>query len=402
MSTSTAGGYRLWRLRPIRWVAGAVAIAAVLALGACGGDDDGSSSSEGAAAGDSAKSAGVEEARAAVEKGSEPLKFTPPGPAFDVAPGLEGKTIWYVANGLNFPFSQNLVAGVKDAAAVVGMKVVAVDGAGQPAKGANLIQQGIVQHVAAIVIQAFPTDAVAEPIKAAKAAGIPVIQINDGEPGPPSATAKAAGVFANVASCYACGGTALADLVVANTNGDANTVFIDVPDIRTTLAERDGFKARLAELCPDCKVKTASSPVGQWGTLGNLTSSLLKSDPTINYLVPATDGMFPIMKPAVYAASAQDRIQASAYNATKANMVDLQKGELVAGLVGNPEEWIGWGVVDAVLRALSDRPPLDDEKIPSRTFTHEIAKTLDTNAPSIEWYGGADFRDGYKKLWKRG
>jgi ABC-type sugar transport system substrate-binding protein len=333
----------------------------------------------------------------AVEEGSAEPKFEAPGPAFKVAGGLSGKTIWYVANGLNFPFSENLVAGTKEAAGKLGMKVTAVDGAGQPAKAASLIQQGISQNVAAIVIQAFPTEALEASIKEAKSAGVPVIQINDGEE--LSSTAKAAGVFANVTSCYSCGGEALADLVSVNTENDAHVTFIDVPEIKTTVLEREAFEKRLAELCSECSVNKASSPVAQWGNLASLTGSLLKSDPETNYLVPALDAMIPLMKPAIFAGGAED-VQISAYNATQPNMEDLQKGELVGGLVGNPEAWMGWAVVDETLRSLSKQPPVEDEKIPNRTFTEENVQELDLSEPPISWYGEPEFRQGYEKLWE--
>jgi ribose transport system substrate-binding protein len=370
-----------------------------VAFAACGDDDDSgapATTSDGGSAGDDPTA----EAKAAVEKGSAAPEFEAPGPAFKVASGLEGKTIWYVANGLNFPFSQNLVTGVTDAAKVVGMKVNAVDGAGQPAKAASLIQQGIAQKAAVIVIQAFPSEAVIEPIKAAKAAGIPVIEIVDGGPGLPSSEASEAGVFANVSSCYACGGASLAELVVADVGTDANVAFFDVPDIKTTHEERDEFKKRLAELCPDCKVTVVSSPVAQWNGLGALTTSTLKANPDLNYLVPALDAMVAIMNPAIFAANAQDRVKVASYNATKPVMADLKKGELIGGLVGNPEEWMGWGVMDEALRALSDQDPLADEKIPNRTFTSANVADIDLNAPSVDWYGSTDFRGGYQKLWQ--
>lgn len=334
-----------------------------------------------------------------MKEGSAEPKFTTPGPGFKVASGLSGKTIWYVANGLNFPFSENLVAGTKEAASKAGMKVVAVDGAGQPAKAASLIQQGVSQNVAAIVIQAFPTEALEASVKEAKSAGIPVVQINDGES--LSSTAKSAGVFANVTSCYSCGGEALADLVSLNTENDAHAVFIDVPEIKTTVLEREAFEKRLGELCPECSVSTASSPVAQWGNLASLTGSLLKKDPETNYLVPALDAMIPLMKPAIFAGGAAESVLVSAYNATQPNMEDLQKGELVGGLVGNPETWMGWAVVDETLRALSEQPAVEDEKIPNRTFTEENVQELDLKEPPISWYGEPEFRQGYEMLWEK-
>jgi ribose transport system substrate-binding protein len=342
---------------------------------------------------------GVAEAEAAVQEGSAEPKFEAPGPAFKVDKDVSGQTIWYVANGLNFPFSENLVAGTKEAAAKVGMKVNAVDGAGQPAKAASLIQQGISQNVAAIVIQAFPTEALEASIKEAKTAGIPVIQINDGEELSP--TAKSAGVVANVTSCYSCGGEALAALVSVNTENDAHVVFIDVPEIKTTVLEREAFEKRLGELCSECSISKASSPVAQWGNLASLTGSLLKQDPETNYLVPALDAMIPLMKPAIFAGGAAEKVQVSAYNATQPNMEDLQKGELVGGLVGNPEVWMGWAVVDETLRSLSGQPTAEDENIPNRTFTEENVAELDLKEPPITWYGEPEFRQGYEKLWEK-
>lgn len=392
-----------------QWRMMAVLACTAMAATACGSSSSSTSSSSTSTASSgqsSTASAGgsnaVAEAKSAVAAGIAAPTFQPPGPAFKVAPGLSGKTIWYVANGLNFPFSENLVSGVKEAAKVVGMNVNALDGNGSPAKAASLIQEGISQKAAVIVIQSFPSSSVSEPIKMARAAGIPVVQIDDGEPGLPNPAAKADGVFANVASCYACGGGSLADLVVANTEGKADVVFIDVPDIETTLAERDEFKSRLAQLCPSCKVTMLSSPVAQWGGLGNLAGSALKSDPNVNYIVPALDAMIPIMKPAIAAANAQNRVQMSSYNATVPNMTDMKKGQLVTGLVGNPEAWMGWAVVDEALRALSHQPPVANENIPNRTFTHDSVQGVDLSAPDITWYGNPGFEQGYQKLWNQG
>lgn len=358
----------------------------------------GGTEEEGGSEGDE-EAVGGSEAATAVKEGSAEPKFTAPGPGFKVGSDVSGKSIWYVANGLNFPFSENLVAGTKEAAAKVGMKVTAVDGAGQPAKAASLIQQGISQNVAAIVIQAFPTEALVASVKEAKSAGIPVIQINDGEELSP--TAKSAGVFANVTSCYTCGGEALADLVSVNTENDAHVTFVDVPEIKTTVMEREAFENRLGELCSECSVSKASSPVAQWGNLASLTGSLLKQDPETNYLVPALDAMIPLMKPAIFAGGAAEKVLVSAYNATQPNMEDLQKGELVGGLVGNPEVWMGWAVVDEALRALSNQPAVEDEKIPNRTFTEENVQELDLKEAPISWYGEPEFRQGYEKLWEK-
>jgi ribose transport system substrate-binding protein len=345
-----------------------------------------------------AKLDAVTEAKQLVAAASRPAVYRVPGPAFQLSPEIKGKTIWHVANGLNFPFSQELVKGEKDAATAAGMKFKAVDGAGQPAKAANLIQLAISQDAAAIIVQSFASDAVSAPISDAKKAGIPVIQEFEQDPGFPSAKARALGVVAEAVSCYKCGGRALAHLVVADSGGKANVAFIDVPDIIGSLNVKAGFISEMKRLCPACKVKVAHSPVAQWGGLGTLTSSLLR-DPNVNYLVPALDAMISFMKPSIYAANAEDRVRVAAYNSTLPAMQDLKKGVLMAGLVGNPPEWIGWAAVDQVLRALSGKKPVRDELIPNRTFTRANINSVDLSKPTVDWFGAADFREGYKKLW---
>jgi ribose transport system substrate-binding protein len=278
------------------------------------------------------------------------------------------------------------------------MKFKAVDGAGQPAKAANLIQLAISQHAAAIIVQAFASSALSAPIAEAKKAGIPVIEEFEQDPGLPSAKARALGVVGEAVSCYKCGGKALADLVVADSGGKANVAFIDVPDIIGSLNVKSGFISELKRLCPACKVTVAHSPVAQWGGLGTLTSSLLR-DQSINYLVPALDAMIAIMKPAIYAANAQDRVRVAAYNATLPAMQDLKKGVLMAGLAGNPPEWIGWAAVDQALRALSGQKPIADELVPNRMFTRANIGSVDLSKPTVDWFGVTHFREGYKKLW---
>src|SRR5262245_46025498 len=62
----------------------------------------------------------VAEAKRLVSAASRPAIFRAPGPAFRISPSLRGKTIWYVSLALNFPFSQLLFKGVKDAGAAAG------------------------------------------------------------------------------------------------------------------------------------------------------------------------------------------------------------------------------------------------------------------------------------------
>ena len=405
---------RRYRVRAPRLVTrtlasrGAVVAACVLALAGasagCGSSssDTSSSASTSTSAKAGASSSGADEAKALVDKNLAPVKFVPPGPAFSVPASVKGKTIWFVSSGLQFPFSQNLLRGVRDGAAVAGAKVVPTDSNGNLAKAGSQIRQAISQKADAIILQGVPTETVTSPLKAAQAAKIPVVQFVDDDPGLPSETQKAAGVDAQANSCYECGGRLIADLAISASDAKVNAVFIDVPELKNTSHERDGFVSELKRLCPDtCKASVKSSPIATWGQLGNLAASQLRTQPDLNYLVPAVNAMIAPMKPGLAAANAAKRVKLVSYNADLPVLQDIQKGsDLILGTVGNPEEWMGWALTDQVLRLWSDQPPLADEKIPNRVFTAQNVKDIDLTKPSSTWYGDADFRAGYKALWK--
>src|SRR2546430_14402640 len=84
---------------------------------------------------------GVAEAKRSVAQQSKPVTWKAPGPAVDVGTQLKGKTVFFLANGLNFPFVQDMLRGVKQAAAALGMKVTTGDGAGSSAKAGQLVDQ---------------------------------------------------------------------------------------------------------------------------------------------------------------------------------------------------------------------------------------------------------------------
>ena len=54
---------------------------------------------------------------------------------------------------------------------------------------------------------------------------------------------------------------------------------------------------------------------------------------------------------------------------------------------------------DMTLRALSGQAPVADELIPERLFTSRNIGKVDLKAKQEAWFGKADFRARYKKLW---
>lgn len=373
-------------------------------LSACGGggSDSGSTGSTETSSTEASSGKGVAAAEKAVAALEAPVKFVEPGPAFEVGSSLQGKTIYVVANGLSYPFVQSMLKALKEGAAAVGAKVVAVDGAGETSKAAALVEQGVARGASVIVTQSFPSEQLAAALKSAKSAGIPVVELTSRDPELPSAAQKALGVEAIASFCYRCAGQQMAQAAVADSEGQVDSVLYDVPEIGVSALERKGYEDELEALCPDCKVKVVTAPLAQWNNnLPSLTTSAIQSDPDVNYLIPLYDAMVPIIAPALAAAQAPD-VRVVSYNATEPVLEMLQKEEVVAGDVGGMNEWLGWATMDQIARLLSGNPPVADTNIPNRLFSSGNSAKIDLEGPESDWYGGIDLAAEYKALWGLG
>jgi len=365
-----------------------------LAVTGCGDDDNGDSGGSGAS------QASIDEAKRLLAQDEKPVEFEAAGPPIDVGDELEGKTYFQIVNGLEFPFTQGVVKGAKDAAELLGMEVVVTDGAGSTSKAARLLDQAVGRDVDIIALYGFDDAALDAPLRAAKEAGIPVVMVASQDQAAPTPDQKERGVEAVASFSYSGAGRSAANWMVADSNGDVNAVVFDVPDIGASAAEKTAFTEQLMKLCPSCKTTEVDSPLAQWqsGLPGQTTSSLQK-DIDVNYLFPMYDGMVFSMIPAVNRANAQDRVKITTYNASEPLLADLKSGKPPMGSdIGGSTEWVGWALMDQGARLLTGEPPVDDVKVPNRTFTPRNMKSLDPEAGQKELYG-ADFEAGYRELW---
>ncbi|WP_259313578.1 sugar ABC transporter substrate-binding protein [Capillimicrobium parvum] len=375
-----------------------VAVAAMLA--GCGGGDSSTTATGGA--GTSAtgtQNAALDEARTSLDQLRAPVQFKAPGPAFD-AGGLTGKTVYAIVPGLSFPFVQSVVQGEKEAAEALGMNLVAVDSRGQVGTASGLIDQAVSRKAAAIILQSVPAEALAAPLKEAARAGIPIIELTARDPQAPPASLEQLGIKGIVSFCYTCAARQMASVVATDSGGKANTVLVGSPDLATTGPMLKAFTEEYTRLCPGCKLATKQVQLVQWNTqLPSLTSSVLKSDPDVNYMVPLYDAMEPSMAPSVARTGKAGNVKFVSYNATLPVMQALKRKDMVLADIGSPLVWLGWGAIDQTARILSGKPPVESENLPNRLFDASNIDSLDLSKPEEAWYGPADFRTEYKKLW---
>lgn len=365
-------------------------------LAACGGEEDSAPTEGGEGGGGDAK--GVDEARSSVAKWEKaPSEFEAPGPEFD-ATAARGRTVWAVLI-LSIPFAQINAAGYEEALTAAGIELVKFDGKASVQQTSRGIQQAIAQRADLLLVQTLPATLFASDFARATQSGIPVVMVENQDPGPRNPDEPDA-VAAGADQCHQCVGEIQADFTIADSGGEGKAVVVwsaDIPGIGQP--QLDGITSEFKRLAPDFDVDVKDVPIARWESgLPTLTQSLVR-DPSVKYLLPLYDGMVLHMLPAVHAAGAQDRVKIVTFNATPSVLESLKEGDVVAANIGANPEQFGWAWADQTLRLLSDIEPVADIKLPIRLFTENNIDTIDLDAPQQTWYGDTGFKDDYKKLW---
>ena len=343
----------------------------------------------------------AQEAKQIVAEAEQPKTKAPNLPAIDAGTKLKGKTIFYLSAGLSFPFSQEVLKGVQDASAALGMTVVTADAMAAGSAGASsYIDRAISQHSAAIILQGVDAYTVQASLADAKAAHIPVITVAALPPGELAKEVADMGVSSSVNFSVAEVGKVMAAYVAANTAPDAHVALISCSTFRTDEIVAKEFTAELARLCPKCVLTVKDSPLMQWQTtLPSLARTLITVDPAITFIVPSVDAMVPGIKPAIIAVGAGDKVKIVSNNAQLPDMqaIATKKDQEVAD-VGASNERMGWATVDQIARLLTGHPPTTDSQ-PLRLFTVDNIDQVNLKEPAYTWYGPFDFKAYYRKLW---
>jgi ribose transport system substrate-binding protein len=377
-------------------LAGAIA---ALAVAGCGSADDDGAGSAGAAGGGSAADPGVAEAKKLLTQQEAPVPWQQPGPAVDGSVAKD-KLIEYLELTMSIPFDVNIIKGFDDAAAAVGAKTFTFDAKSQASEFGRGVQQGIDRKADFIFIRSILPTLVKPQIEAAEKAGIPVGEGGGVDVGPmPDDWPK--NVRFNATHCFKCAGKMMADFTIAHSDGKANVLIINPPDV-PYIAEATvkGITEEFDRLCKTCKYQTVDEPVARWKDIFTLVQSVLRKNPKIDYVIPIYDAMALFAVPGIHAAGAQDRVKVVTFNGTPAVMEMLKKRDVVVADVGSAAESQGWGDFDQVLRVLSGQPPVDDIKVAMRTFDESNIDSIDLKAPESSWYDGTeDYKQKYKELW---
>jgi len=320
----------------------AVAVAVVAA--GCGSEDDESTASAG---GSGSASAGVAEAKAFMKESMAPPTELGLPPTEKPVPS--GKTVTYVHCGVDV--CSTIAKAIKNSADILGWetKIVATDGS--PAS----IKAGWGQVVRLKPDAAFgsgaPAAAYAGEIKQLEAAGIPVILL---------ATTDTEGKGITFSEMQLdevpVVGKQMASWVVSTTNGDANTLYADLPAFPILPPVKEGFEAAYEEWCPDCPYESIDLPITSIGKdAPSRIVSHLRANPDVNTVALGYDGLGFGLPAALKAAGLDDKVQVIGEAPTETNFAYVRNGEQGA-TVSQAYFEIWANLVDVAARTLTDQP----------------------------------------------
>ena len=320
--------------------------------------------------------------------------FTPTGPPVDAAK-LKGKTILIVMHDTVADALVGIQHGIQQAGAAVGLHVESDNGQGTVSTIVQDVQQGITQHVAAIILEGVDPALIPTSVSAAIAAKIPVITATDGLRTGSSADK---GIFSMVSGDYTELGRVDADTALVDSAGKPIYAVVENFDNPVSRAAIVGIN-EVFSTCSYCHiVATQTIEPTSWPTkIPGTTASLIQAHPNVNVVFPVVDTMALFATAGVNQAGASGRVKIISQDGSSEGTLGLvQKGTAFVADPGVSEAWEGWQVVDEVLRALSGMSP-GNPVVPFRYLDNQNLAGM--NLKNLGSVYGTSYVAGFKRLW---
>ncbi|GAC1627120.1 MAG: hypothetical protein NVS4B5_18620 [Vulcanimicrobiaceae bacterium] len=184
-----------------------------------------------------------------VNESTSPAAAASGSPIAAASAAAGSKTIGVSIQNREAQFYQDMEAGMKSEAAKFGYTVSVVDASRDNAKQQSQVEDFISQHVAAIVLTPYDSQAIGSAIVEANKAKVPVFTAD-------IANGSSQGtVVAHIASDNVQGGAQAGKLMCAAVGKAGGSIaIIDEPEVTSVQDRVKGFKSALAANCPAVKV----------------------------------------------------------------------------------------------------------------------------------------------------
>jgi ABC-type sugar transport system substrate-binding protein len=358
-----------------------LALGAALVASGCGSDTEGAAT---ASAGD----ADLAAAKAAAEKAAaRPATLELAKPVGKDIP--TGKKIAFISCGVEACEIQGDI--IKQGAADLGWTASTIGTDGSPEQLQNAFETALRQGADAVILNAVNRDAVAKQIEKAEQQGVPFVTCC-------SIEAEGDGILRNVGGKENSAniGEKLAAQIVADSNGDANTLFVNISAFQILQALAGQLESSYKEFCPDCEYGTVDIPATSLGKdAPDRIVSYLRSHPDVNYVVLSVSNALGAGLPAALkAAGLADKVKIVGQSGDTLTFQDMAAGNVEA-VVPFDYYAVDYLMLDALARHFAGVPVVQAQP-PMWIVTPDNmpAEATEGLFPVVESY-----RDEFKQIW---
>jgi ribose transport system substrate-binding protein len=202
-------------------------------------------------------------------------------------------------------------------------------------------------------------------------------------------------------------GSLMADWLIANSDGNANVVYVDISLYPSLVGQGQGAAAEFAKLCPTCKFATLPVSVTQLGA-GQVPAAIvsyLQAHPSVNYLYLSFQDLDAGVYSALRAADLTSRVKIVGTEAEATQLHEIVSGQETMWTV-LPEPYVMWVVVDWMARqsegVLTQAALAADDS--GVAFVVDTASAAQAQLASNggNWPGPENYQAQFEKLWHVG
>jgi ribose transport system substrate-binding protein len=300
-----------------------------------------------------------------------------------------GKKVVFISCGVAACEAQGDI--IKQGAADLGWTATTIGTDGSPEQLQNAFETALRQGADAIILNAVNRASVAKQLEKAKQAGVAFVTSS-------SVDKTGDGILANVAGTdnSAKIGENMAAEIVADSNGKANTLYVNISAFQILQALGDQFKSSYAKYCSSCQYASLDIPITSLGKdAPDRIVSYLRSHPQVNYVVLSVSNALGSGLPAALrAAGLADKVKIVGQSGDSQTYQDLQANSLNS-IVPYDYYTVDYMMLDALARHFAGAPP--QNALPPLWIVNP--QNMPAEATKGLFPVVSSYRDEFKKLW---
>lgn len=309
---------------------------------------------------------------------------------------LQGKTVYIINSLPNNAFQDTMIQNFKEATGLMGMEVVAL-GDSNPAQQTAFVNQAVDAKAAGIVLLSIGDGQVSTALQNAEDAGIPVITMAQTSAG----TDPGKNIDNSVNVDLVAIGKAQVDLAFVLSDGYVNGIGYGGEVLPQDVTQWQGQQERIKELCPDtCKYSSQNIDLNTFQTqLPSVATAAMVADPELNWFFPTWDILGGYLVPAIESQGKTGEVRWTAWNGIPAAMELVRDGKQTATF-GAPLRWWGYATADMIGRYIAGQEVAPDaENLPFRLIDKEVLDAAGTIDDESKLYEDESVIEQYKTLW---